>query len=285
MLTPMTEPPETYEPDLVARGFDEFGDREWNRHEEAPHAKAAFHLHREMLRRFILPGDRVLEVGAGAGRFTVELAALGARITVADISEGQLALNRSHVGDAGLEDAIEARERVDVVDLGRFADGGFDAVVCFGGPLSYVLAESDRAFAELLRVIEPGGLALASVMSLIGSSRLYLPALLNELDTIGPRAMDVLRTGYLPPEQSSLGVPVHMFTWSEVAALIGRHGCELVAASAANFLTGGHEETLERLIAEDPDRWALVLAWEEQLAGALGALDGGTHIIFAVRRI
>jgi SAM-dependent methyltransferase len=280
----MSGPQEQYEPDLVARGFDDYGEREWSRHEETPHDRAAFHLHREMLRRFITPGDRVLEVGAGAGRFTVELAALGARITVADISAGQLALNRSRVGDAGLEDAIEAREQVDVVDLGRFADGGFDAVVCFGGPLSYVLAESDRAFSELLRVTERGGLAMASVMSLIGTTRIYLPTLLDELDTIGPGALDVLRTGYLPPEQSSVGVPVHMFTWSEVAALIDRHGCELVAATAANFLTNAHDDVLERLIVEDPDRWALVLGWEEQLAGAEGALDGGTHIIFTARR-
>jgi ubiquinone/menaquinone biosynthesis C-methylase UbiE len=284
MLTPMSEPPETYDPALVARSFDDYGECEWNRHEEAPHARTSFHLHRQMLHRFIRPGDRVLEVGAGAGRFTLELAELGALVTVTDISEGQLDLNRNHVGDAGMEPAVERRERVDVVDLGRFVDGGFDAVVCFGGPLSYVLERCDDALAELLRVTKRGGLALASVMSLIGSTRLYLPMLLDELDTIGPGATDVLRTGFLPAEQSSLGVPVHMFTWHETAALIARHGCELVAATAANFLTNGHEEVLERLIAGDPDRWAQVLGWEERFAGAEGAVDGGTHIIFVVRR-
>ena len=50
----------------------------------------------------------------------------------------------------------------------------FDAVVCYGGPLSYVMERSDDAFAELLRVTRPDGYVLASVMSLAGAARIFL---------------------------------------------------------------------------------------------------------------
>ena len=48
-----------------------------------------------MLDDFVSAGDRVLEVGAGPGRFTIELATIGATIVVGDVSEVQLELNRS----------------------------------------------------------------------------------------------------------------------------------------------------------------------------------------------
>jgi len=57
------------------------------------------------------PGDRVLEVGAGPGRFTIELARLGARILVSDISAGQLDLNRAERFLAALDVFGETRVR------------------------------------------------------------------------------------------------------------------------------------------------------------------------------
>jgi hypothetical protein len=56
-------------------------------------------------------------------------------------------------------------------------EGSFDAVVCFGGPLGYVLGEADRALAELLRVTKQGGRVLLSVMSLLGTARAFFDQL------------------------------------------------------------------------------------------------------------
>jgi SAM-dependent methyltransferase len=272
-----------YDADAVVAAYERYGDREWRRHEESPSARASFHVHREFLRRYIRPGDHVLEAGAGAGRFTVELGAIGARVTVIDISETQLRLHVTHIEELGLSDAVERRERADILDLGAFDDGGFDAVVCFGGPLSHVLDRTDDAFAELLRVTKPGGLVLSSVMSLLGAIRVFLPAFVGEVRRFGPSALEVLRTGYLPDEQSSLG-PMRMFRWADVERLVRAHPCELVEASAANFLTTAHPEWLSELLERDPEMWDAILQWEVGAAAAPGALDGGTHIVFVVRR-
>lgn len=147
----------SYDRALVAALYDEYGDNEWGRHETSPFGRVSFHIHRHYLTEYIHDGDRVLEVGAGAGRFTVELAQLGATIVTTDISPGQLELNAAHVAEAGLESAVETRESADILDLSRYPDGSFDAVVCYGGPLSYVLDRADDALNELLRVTKPDG--------------------------------------------------------------------------------------------------------------------------------
>jgi hypothetical protein len=68
--------------DHVRRYFDEFGDREWTRLTETPNGRVSFEIHRRFLRDYVRPGARILEVGAGPGRFTVELAGLGGTVVV-----------------------------------------------------------------------------------------------------------------------------------------------------------------------------------------------------------
>jgi SAM-dependent methyltransferase len=91
-----------YDAGYMRSFYDAYGTREWDRLESDPTALVNFHIHRLYLERFIPPGDRVLDAGAGPGCLTIELARLGATITVGDLSPVQLGLNRQKVREAGL---------------------------------------------------------------------------------------------------------------------------------------------------------------------------------------
>lgn len=130
--------------------YETQADAEWTRLVKSIPGRVSFELHRRLLARFLHPGDRVLEIGAGPGRFTIAIAGLGARVTVTDLSAAQLAANTERVREAGCEAGVEARYELDVRDLSRFADGEFDAVVAFGGPLSYIFQAAPQALAGLL---------------------------------------------------------------------------------------------------------------------------------------
>ena len=278
----MSRPP--YDADLIARMFDEYGEAEWARHEASPSARVALHVHRHYLQRFIRSGDHVLDIGAASGRFTVEIARLGARITVADISQRQLDLNAAHLRASGLEQQVKERLVVDVIDLSMFDDAAFDAVVCYGGPLSWVLEEADRAVDELLRVTKSGGPILVGVMSRYGTMHAFLAGVAEDMDAHGAEETEaIVDTGYIAPPHGTLG-PRHLYTWSELEALLSRHRCEIVASSAANFLSIGNDQTCERWLASPP-MWERFLRWEVQACAQPGALDGGTQIIAVVRSV
>ncbi|GAA3541781.1 hypothetical protein GCM10022419_022350 [Nonomuraea rosea] len=83
--------------DQVRRYFDAFGDAEWDRLTGDVAGRVSLEVHRRFLARFVRPGQRVLEVGAGPGRFTAELAGLGASVVVTDLSPVQLALNEERL--------------------------------------------------------------------------------------------------------------------------------------------------------------------------------------------
>lgn len=87
---PQEEPDGRYDPDWVRAHYDEYGIREWHRWDDSPVERVKFHVHLHYLQQYVSPGDRVLEIGAGARPFTRELARVADRIVVADLSSGDL---------------------------------------------------------------------------------------------------------------------------------------------------------------------------------------------------
>lgn len=272
-----------YDPDQLRRFYDAYGEREWERLEANASGRVGFHIHRSFLQRYVQPGDHVLEAGAGPGRFTIELARLGAKVTVGDISPVQLGLNRQKVREAGCEQAVVAREVLDILDLSRFPAHCFDAVVCYGGPLSYVFDRVDDAMKELLRVIKPGGHLLVSVMSLLGSIQKLLPGVLQDVEQYGlATVQQLMETGDHHGEMAA-GHDCHLYRWTEFKEVLQRHQCQIVAASAANFLSVANDDVLEETI-NHPATWEAFLRWEVEFSAEPAAIDGGTHIIAVLRR-
>jgi SAM-dependent methyltransferase len=269
-----------YDAEHIAAFFDDYGDRERERH-DSPAERVALAVHADLLAEFVRPGDLVLDAGAGPGRFTVELAALGARVHVGDISPVQLEANRLRVGAAGWESAVVARERLDIADLSGLPDARFDAVVAFGGPLSYVRDRADAALAELVRVTRPGGHVLLSVMSTLGAMRALFTGLLAEHRAFGPQHSErIFTTGELDRDTNA-GHEMRMFRWAELERLAAAHA-EVVTGASANFLTADPHPS--RYADLTDDEWERVVSWERRLCREPGVRDAGTHILIVLRR-
>ena len=159
-----------YDPEYAQRFYDAYGEAEWSQLEATAYGRLQAIIHADFLRRYLHAGDRVLDTGSGPGRFSIEIARLGGKVTVADLSPGQLVLAEKQLTEAGLLDRVEEFVQADISDLSRFPDNHFDLTVCFGGALSYVCERRGEAAAELVRVTRPGGVLLVSVMSRLGAS-------------------------------------------------------------------------------------------------------------------
>lgn len=258
--------------------YDEYGHTEWERLEKDINGRVSLEVHRQFLTRFISDGDRVLEIGAGPGRFTMELIEMGARVAVTDFSPVQLDLNRARLGSST---SVESWEILDVCDTSRYTDGEFDAVVAFGGPLSYAFENIDEAMTGLFRVVRPEGVVVASVMSLLGTWRHLLEDVITVAETFGDDANDaILRTGDL---RHIGGAHVcQMFRASDVMNFVQRCGGEVLAMSASNWASLDKPEALTSL-ESNPDRWRRFLEHEVAACAEPGAVDGGTHLLFAAR--
>lgn len=262
--------------------YDNSGDDEWERLESSPRNRVAYEVHRRFLKRFIADGDRVLEIGVGPGRFTFDLAAIGATVDVTDFSPVQLELHREHLAGTTAEESVTSRSVLDICDTARYEDGSFDTVLAFGGSLSYAFEDAEQALNGLFRITKPGGAVVVSVMSLLGTWRHFLRATLEEAKVFGENANDlVLMTGDL--RHFPTPHVCQMFRSRDLVDLVARCGGQMLAMSASNWASLDDPETLLELEA-DPDRWTRFLGHEVAACAEPGALDGGTHLLFAAKR-
>lgn len=276
-----------YNPEIIESHFENPDQDEWNRLDKTPIGKVQFHIHNHYLQKYIKKGDRVLEIGPGPGRFTIELAKLGTKIGIVDISENQLRLNKERIQEAGFGQSIEWRKKLDILDLEGIPDNSFDSTICYGGPLSYVLEFIDQALNEVLRVTKPGGVILTSVMSCLGTYHHLLNNVFDDNVNIELERFDELtRTGDVIGDLAGKGThQCHMYRWSEFQDIISKHPVEILDVSAANFLSTGliNEEYLINIM-NDPKKWNMFLKWELDFSKEPGAIDAGTHFIVILRK-
>ena len=99
------------------------------------------------------PFGDALEIGAGTGYFSLNLAQLGLieRATATDISEGMLATLAATARDLGVGVDTVATEAEHL----PFEEGSFDLV--FGHAVLHHIPDLHRAFDEFHRVLRPGG--------------------------------------------------------------------------------------------------------------------------------
>jgi len=170
---------------------------------------------------------------------------------------------------------------LDMCDMSRLGREGCDAVVCYGGPLSYVFENRDNALREIMRVLKPSGIAMLSVMSLWGTVREYLAGV---LDISSEENAEIIRTGDLHPDTyKDCRHRCHLFTAQELRRLLERNGFEIIRMSASNCLSSARDARLAE-IQNDSVRWSRLLKMELRACAEPGCLDLGTHLISVVRK-
>ena len=271
-----------YDPNFVARYFDELGEHEWTRLVSTPADEIKLYIHSHYVEQYIKESDLVLDIGAGPGRFTQLLVTLGATAIVADISHQQIELNKRYAKELNFAHGVKDWLQLDICDMSTFVDQMFDAVVCYGNPIGYVFEKKDQALAEVLRVLKPRGKAFLSVASLWGSLHELLPAVL----TVDPyKNADIIRTGDLYFDASEgLHHQCHLFRGSEFREFLESHRTSILDLSASNCVSTVWGDKLTEIRA-DSARWNELLRMELEACRQPGCLDMGTHMLAVIEKV
>src|SRR4051812_18747292 len=184
--------------------------------------------------------ERSLEIGAGTGYFTLNMLQDGVvrEATATDISPGMLdalQANATRVGVTVQTVACDAEEL-------PFADASFDVVL--GHAVLHHLPDLDRAFAELRRVLRPGGTVLfAGEPSRHGDRLAAYPK--RAAARVAPLWRRALRATPAPSGHADGGaenhrleavVDVHAFTPDELAGYARRAGFHDVRVTGEELL-------------------------------------------------
>lgn len=175
---------------------------------------------------YVQPHSRILEVGAGTGRYSLALARAGHHVTAVELVQHNIDVFRSQMlpgDDVGLYQG-------NALDLSRFDADSFDAVLVLG-PLYHLYSDSDKCTAlnEAKRVVKPEGVIFAAYC-------MNEPTIIQDaFGSDGAHMLFYLSHGMLTKDFHCLSTPADLFELVRVEdidrlnTLCGLHREKLVA--------------------------------------------------------
>ena len=113
------------------------------------------------IQKYLKKGSKILEIGAGTGRYSIALAKMGYDVTAVELVESNLKVLRENA--KGLENLKSYQG--DALNL-QLEDSSFDLVLCFG-PMYHLFnkKDKDRAISEAIRVCKPIGICMFAYLT------------------------------------------------------------------------------------------------------------------------
>jgi len=276
-----------YNPENVIRYYNKLGHGEWERLDASAPARVIFHLHMHFLQDQIGPGKSVLDAGCGAGRFSIQIAKSGSKVTLLDISEKQILIAKNKFQDSSFSLDNSQFVVADLCNLSSIPSNTFDTTVCYGGALNYLFDKTDQAIQELMRVTKPGGRLLVSVMSRWGVFRFTIANEKFDPGNFFGRSdywliPQVAETGDLASHPEVDQPPRHFFTSEELRSHLQSLGLEDIKLGSAPSISAGLYSRLNE-IEKDNTAWKVILGLEEKAYCNDGLLDSGDFLLASGR--
>lgn len=133
----------------VYRRFDESG-----RLTKSKAAQVEFITTVRYIERYLTPGAKILDIGAGAGEYSLYFSGKGYAVSALELADSNIAAFRAKLTEKDRIDLVQGN----ALDLSRYEDNAFDIVFLFG-PLYHLHDDRDkrRCIEEAKRVCKPDG--------------------------------------------------------------------------------------------------------------------------------
>jgi len=148
---------ETERIDVLYKIFDED-----SRLNTSKAARVEFLTTVKYVEKYLSPGSKILDIGPGAGEYSLYFAQQGYSVTAVELAENNIAAFRAKITP---DLNIDLRQG-NACDLSAFGDNTFDVVLLLG-PLYHISDPGDRqkCIDEARRVCKPGGIIFFAYIS------------------------------------------------------------------------------------------------------------------------
>ncbi|MDY0295394.1 MAG: class I SAM-dependent methyltransferase [Acholeplasmataceae bacterium] len=155
--------------DDVKKYYNENAEKEWTR--LTTHA-FEFEITKHMMDDQIKPGDTILDIGGGPGRYAIYYAEKGCKVTLVDLSESniKIAEREAELANVKITTHVCDATNLELINLDQFDH------VFLMGPLYHLVSTQARkkATLEALRHLKPGGYLYVSFIMLFAGMIYYM---------------------------------------------------------------------------------------------------------------
>ena len=225
------------------------------------------------IEKYLFDGARILEVGAGTGRYSLYYAGKGYSVSAVEYVESNLIKLKSKI----TRDMDITAEQGDAIDLSGFGDNTFDLTLVLG-PLYHLYEREDqeKAIQEAVRVTKKNGII---VIAYLASDSVIIDWALRDHHLIDGYGKD------FDENFKIINYPEGVFAAfyiSEFKDLMKKFPVSMEHNVATDGMTRHMREQIEELSEEEFDMWMkyhLSTCEREELQGY------SNHLIFICRKL
>ena len=228
------------------------------------------------LDRYLPAQGSILEIGAASGRYTLELARRGYKITAVDMSAALIEASRERIAAAGLESQVRLI-LADARDLSSERERDFDAVLLMG-PLYHLVEEADRELAlkEAFDRLRAGGIIFTAFISrygIMGDLLKNVPGWIEGQAEV----RSVMERGRSPEDFPRGGFRGYFAQVSEIAPLHEALGFETITLAGVEPAISADDESYNNLQGKQRQLW-LDLLYE--LSTESSMIGASRHLLY-----
>lgn len=231
-------------------------------------ARVEFLTNTRIIEQYVKPGDRILDIGAGAGEYSLYFARKGYDVSALELADSNIAAFRKKLT---ADDRIELVQG-NALDLSRYEDNSFDAVLLFG-PLYHLHEMADRKLCieEAKRVCKPEG-------------KLFLAFISNDIVilTMFAEHPDYFVNGDYNKETFRLDdVPFVFHTPNACRDLLKDSGLAILREVASD---GVSELLAEKINSMDEESYSQYLRYHEYICEKPEMLGMSNHLLYVCEK-
>lgn len=255
---------------------DFYGSNPDREHDRLERHQLEYDLTRRYLNQYLPSQGTILEIGAATGRYTLELAKRGYRLTAVDLSAALLEKCRQNL----VEDGMEQQVRLIVADarnLSEVTETQFDAVLLMG-PLYHLVVEADRKMAlrEAFDRLRSGGIIFSAFISRFGIMGDLISNVPDWIEN-GAEVRSVLDRGKDPVDYPRGRFRGYFAQVSEIAALHEGIGFETLVLAGIEPAISADDESYNKLQGKQRQLW-LDLLYEISVEPSI--LGASRHLLY-----
>lgn len=221
-----------------------------------------------LIERYLKPGNRILDIGAGAGEYSLYFAEKGYRVDAVELADVNINAFRKKLRP---ETPVTLRQG-NALDLSCYADESFDIVLLFG-PLYHLHSEADRqrCIAEAKRICKPDGMLF---FAFIANDMVILTEFCYDPDYFTKNTYDH-ETFHVED------FPFVFFTVKQCRDMLEQGGIAITDAVAAD---GVSEMLAEKINAMEEESYAQYLRYHFYICEKPEMLGHSNHLLFAGKK-
>ena len=257
---------------------------EWGRLDREP---IEFLVNLHYIQQYLPNNGRILDNGAGPGKYAIEFAKLGYQVSLTDLTPISVELAEKKAIEHGLDHQSFECKVADARDLSIFSNDTFDASLMLG-PMYHLQTEEDRdkAIAELFRVTKENGLVFVAFMSRIKhltTSILQPNAWKPNHTTEG--IVEFLETGVFNHTDEGRFTGAYYFNIEDIEPYMEEHGFENIKLIASGSIAGNMQtEQWDYWKSQGEDEYQRIIDMIIESADNPYILGASSHLLYIGRK-